>query len=229
MLLTTPAAAALIAGFLLGAVCAWPKLRRTRTELASARWLAEHDPLTGLPNRAGAQRRHQLRVAAGQAYAAVLLDLDGFKAVNDTWGHRTGDAHLSAVAQRLAAACTPTGGLAARLGGDEFLLLLPHTDPHTAFEHVTAILAQLGEPMTLPVEDTTTITATPSASAGVALPEPGSTWADLLHRADIALYQAKTRPGHAVLYTRGMRQPLPGSTLRGPRLREQQQHLASAV
>jgi diguanylate cyclase (GGDEF)-like protein len=217
--LTVAAASALIAGFLLGAICAWPKLRGMRTELAATRWLAEHDPLTGLPNRACAQRHHELQVAAGNAHAAVLIDLDGFKAVNDTWGHQAGDAQLTAVAERLAAACTSIGALASRLAGDEFLLLLPHSDPHAVLEHVNTILARVSKPITLPVQDAITITATPTASAGIALPESGNTWADLLRRADIALYRAKATPGHAVLYTRGMQQPILRAHC-GPRLRE---------
>jgi diguanylate cyclase (GGDEF)-like protein len=208
------------AGFFLGCLAVWPHILRMRTEAAGARWLAEHDPLTGLPNRSGAQRHHRLQVAAGRAPVAVLLDLDEFKAVNDTWGHQAGDAQLVAVADRLTAACTPIGAFASRLAGDEFLLLLPHTDPHTAVEHVTAVLARLSAPMTLPAHDTTTITAAPSASAGVALPEPETAWADLLRHADIALYHAKTLPGRAVLYTPEMRRPPPRTTDRGPRLRE---------
>jgi hypothetical protein len=78
----------------------------------------------------------------------------------------------------------------------------------------------LSAPMTLPAHDTTTITAAPSASAGVALPEPETAWADLLRHADIALYHAKTLPGRAVLYTPEMRRPPPRTTDRGPRLRE---------
>jgi diguanylate cyclase (GGDEF)-like protein len=213
---------ALITGVVLCAVCTCPKLRQMRTQLAAARWLAEHDPLTGLANRSGAHRHHRREITAGRATIAVLIDLDDFKTINDNWGHQTGDAHLTAIAQRLTAACTPHGALASRLGGDEFLVLIPraaYTAPHDVLEHVTAILTQLGKPMTLPIEGATTITTIPHASAGIAVPEPATAWADLLRHADIALYHAKTRPGHAVLYTPGMRQPARDAT-GGPRLRE---------
>ncbi|MCJ2125573.1 putative bifunctional diguanylate cyclase/phosphodiesterase [Methylobacterium sp. J-077] len=92
------------------------------------RWRATHDDLTGLLNRAGfiqqAEARLDLLAAEGKAGTAclLLLDLDGFKSVNDVYGHQTGDRVLVEVARRLRAALPP-GGLAARLGGDEFAVL----------------------------------------------------------------------------------------------------------
>ena len=198
-------ATALITGFALGAVCHSTKLRRLRTELTTTRRQAEHDPLTGLPNRAGMQHHHRKQVSTGHGHTMVLLDLDDFKTVNDTWGHQAGDAHLIAVAHRLTSACAAIGGIAGRLSGDEFLLLFPHTDLHVV-EQATAILDHLGGLMTLTTDDLT-FTAVPSASAGIALPIPGSAWADQLRRADIALYHAKTQPGRAILHTPGMCQP----------------------
>jgi len=209
------AAAIGVAGFLLGSVSAWHPVRRMREELSRFRHLAEHDPLTGLPNRGAAQRHFRLHRASGRACAAVLVDLDGFKAVNDTWGHHAGDAHLSAVADRLAAGCRPIGGFAARLAGDEFLLLLPRTDSDTVLRQVTTLLDRLGAPVALRIDDTATISCRPGASAGIALAEPDTTWADLLRRADIALYQAKTRRGRATLYTPGMFQPAPETPTSG--------------
>ena len=203
----TPAtASALIAGLLLGTVSARPKLRRIRAELADIRRLAEQDALTGLPNRAGAQRHLRLAAATGRAQAAVLLDLDKFKTVNDTWGHQTGDALLVAVAARLAHACTPIAASVARLSGDEFLLLLPHADPHTLLTQVRTVLDGLHEPMTLSVDGAATTTVTPTASAGIALPEsPPSTvcaWTPSRHSA--------TRP-----MLPGSR-PVPASRARAP-------------
>lgn len=222
MSVTMPAvASALITGVLIGAGSTRPKLRRTRAELADTRLQAECDPLTGLPNRAGALRHLHLQAAVGRAQAAVLLDLDKFKTVNDTWGHQTGDALLVAIAARLAHACTSIDALAARLSGDEFLLLLPQTDPRTVLSQVVTVLNRLHEPMKLSIDRATTTTLTPRASAGIALAEPGNTWADLLRYADIALYHAKTQPGEAVLYTRGMLQPPLPTAHHGPRLRDQ--------
>jgi diguanylate cyclase (GGDEF)-like protein len=214
-------AAAVVAGFLVGSGSIRTKLRRMRAELADIRRLAERDPLTGLPNRSGVQRHHRQEVAAGRAHSAVLLDLDRFKAINDTWGHQAGDAHLISVAERLAAACLPIGAMASRLAGDEFLLLVPETNRDTLVKQVAAILAALAAPLRLPAEDAATITVTPSASAGIALPGPGSTWTDLLRRADIALYHAKTLRGRVVLHTAGMRHPTRrGSDSGAERLRD---------
>ena len=201
------AAAGTAVGFLLGSAAARPPLRRLRAEVAHARHLAEHDPLTDLPNRYGAQRHFTRQADAGRTCAAALLDLDDFKAVNDNWGHHIGDAHLVAVAERLAANCRLVDAFAARLSGDEFLLLLPPADPETILRQVTVILTRLGAPLVLPFDDTTDIACTPRASVGVALPEPDTTWADLLRRADIALYKAKTQRGRAMLYSHGMCQP----------------------
>jgi len=212
---------ALIAGLFLGVVSAWPELRQVRAELASSLRLAEHDPLTGLPNRAAAQRHFQLQAAASRAPAAVLLDLNNFKTVNDTWGHQAGDAVLTTIATRLVDACAPIGGLASRLAGDEFVLLLLPTDPPTVVNHVDAILDRLSEPITFVINNTLTATVAPSASAGIALPKPGSTWTDSLREADIALYHAKSRPELAVLYTIGMRQPPLPDVRHGPRFRDQ--------
>ena len=213
-------ALALIGGFILGIRLARSRLRRLRAELVAARWLAEHDPLTGLLNRAGAQRHHAQQVAAGKAHVVVLIDLDDFKAVNDSWGHQAGDAQLAAVADRLATACSKVDAIASRLAGDEFLLLLSSTDMEVVTRQVTAVLAGLREPTTLPVRDGGTVIVTPSASAGIALPESGSTWTDLLRRADIALYRAKALRGRAEVYTRSM-QPLPSPGARtAARLRD---------
>jgi diguanylate cyclase (GGDEF)-like protein len=224
----------LVCGYLLGRICARSRSRRLRTDLAAARWLAEHDQLTGLLNRAGAEHHYETETAAGRALTAVLIDLDGFKAVNDTWGHHVGDAELGAVADRLAAACVPLGAVATRLAGDEFLLLIPDTDPDAVQEVVQAVLTRLGAPMTLVVVDDLPVSITPRASAGIALPEGNGAWAPLLRCADIALYQAKTVRGRAVLYTPGMQQPsrhdvrgpdvggldVRGPDVRGPRLRD---------
>jgi diguanylate cyclase (GGDEF)-like protein len=213
------AATMLTAGSLFGGVRVQSRFRQLRAELVAARWSAEHDPLTGLLNRVGVQRHYEAQVVAGRALVAVLIDLDGFKAVNDTWGHQAGDAQLAAVGGRLAEACAAIDAQASRLAGDEFLLLLPDADPRAVLEQVTAILARLSAPITLLAADTFLATTAPSASAGIALPEGEGTWADLLRCADIALYRAKAMNGQPVLYTCGMQQPSFRDS-RGPRLRD---------
>ncbi|MBS2535295.1 GGDEF domain-containing protein [Catenulispora sp. NF23] len=204
--LTTPAAA--VSGFLAGLAAMRRRVRRATGEAAHARWLADHDALTGLPNRTAARQHYQHAARAGRPPAAALLDLDDFKTVNDTWGHQVGDTHLVAVGERLAAACRDVGARAFRLGGDEFVLLLPSADPRVVLRDVTAIVGVLGAPQYLKLDEIRSVTLVPSASAGIAVSESGDTFSDVLRRADIALYHAK-RYGCAVprLYTPDLRQP----------------------
>lgn len=206
-MLVAVAAVAAAAGFLLATVRTRPRLRRVHAELTVTRRLAEQDPLTGLPNRSGLERHHRQLTAAGTPPAAVLLDLDDFKQVNDTWGHGAGDAQLAVVADHLATVCARIGATAGRLAGDEFLILLPDATADDALSAVKACFARLSTPAVLPVGDGTKVTVISSASVGVSMPEPESTWSDLLRRADIALYHAKLERGRAVLHTPGMRQP----------------------
>lgn len=154
--------------------------------------LAFHDVLTGLPNRALFTDRvaHALRKRTSGAAPPVVLfmDLDGFKAVNDSAGHATGDALLTHAARRLQA-CVRAGDTVARLGGDEFAALLEwdaETDPLSAREVAQRILAALTLPYRLGSTD-----AMVSASIGMAVAVPGITPQELLHQADLAMYEAK--------------------------------------
>ncbi|WP_433058825.1 diguanylate cyclase domain-containing protein [Dactylosporangium sp. CS-033363] len=142
---------------------------------------ATHDGLTGLANRA----LFDARLAALDVHGAVLLvDLNDFKLINDTWGHHAGDAVLTAVAARLTAA-TPPAGLSARLGGDEFAILLPGADAHTAAATVKRFLRLLDTP--IPVDGHELHI---HASVGLAAGPPGDPDA-LLRRADAAMYRRK--------------------------------------
>src|SRR5262249_18335687 len=101
-------------------------LQQLRREADERQHQAQHDALTGLPNRALFAERLEGALdgaPAGSRVAVMLIDLDGFKEVNDTLGHHTGDAILREVASRLAPLETE-GSLVARLGGDEFAVLL---------------------------------------------------------------------------------------------------------
>jgi diguanylate cyclase (GGDEF)-like protein len=158
--------------------------------LAAAQAEAMHDPLTGLPNRRAAVAEFHARLAGGP-FVLALIDLDGFKHVNDTYGHPAGDDLLCIVAARLHRAIPPDA-FAARLGGDEFLILLRDTggDPTTA---ITVILTLLAEPVRIAAA-----TLRPHASAGVATSHGGAaSFRQLIKRADQALYRAKTS-GHTV-------------------------------
>ncbi|MER7279493.1 sensor domain-containing diguanylate cyclase [Dactylosporangium sp. NPDC000244] len=142
---------------------------------------ATHDGLTGLANRA----LFDARLAAADSHSAVLLvDLNDFKLVNDTYGHHAGDAVLVAVAERLAAA-TPPPGLAARLGGDEFAVLLPDADGEAAAGAAARFLTLMEAPVRvddrlLPIR----------ASVGFAEGPPGDP-DGLLRRADAEMYRLK--------------------------------------
>jgi diguanylate cyclase (GGDEF)-like protein len=171
------------------------------TVLAHAAQLhaAQHDTLTGLPNRAllaeSAGRTLAAATAAGTRCAMVLLDLNGFKNVNDTLGHAAGDKLLVEIGSRLASSVRP-GDYVARLGGDEFVVLLDHID---ADIDAGALAAGLVDRIALPVTiDGLRIAV--EGSAGVAMyPDDGDNAEALLRCADVAMYGAKRR-GHSVVH-----------------------------
>jgi diguanylate cyclase (GGDEF)-like protein/PAS domain S-box-containing protein len=152
--------------------------------------LALHDALTGLPNRPGlkaALDQHPAGGTAGPRRLAVLfLDLDHFKAVNDSLGHAAGDELLVSVAQRLTSVASGTN-VVARLSGDEFVVV----DAFASAQEATALAARLLEVLRAPMQiEGLEIVA--SASIGVAVAEAGGeTLEDLIRRADIAMYRAK--------------------------------------
>ncbi|MBF8289884.1 MAG: hypothetical protein HW391_852 [Chloroflexi bacterium] len=151
---------------------------------------AYHDPLTGLANRRRFMTAAAEALAAPEGLAALFVDLDDLKTINDEMGHDAGDALLSAVGHRLVASVRP-GDLACRLGGDEFAVLLPDTD---RLEEAEKAAARILEAIAAPLE----IEAVPvraAASIGVAIRHTGEVMGvdDLIRRADAAMYQAKAR------------------------------------
>ncbi len=161
---------------------------------ARLRHEASHDALTGLPNRALFLDRLGATLAQGRAGrpsgAVFLLDLDGFKPVNDTHGHEAGDVVLREVGARLRHTSRPPDTVA-RLGGDEFALVLPDTDRAGAVRMAQRIIAALRVPIALGER-----TVRVGASLGIALaPEHGTEARTLLRAADQAMYRAK-RGGH---------------------------------
>jgi diguanylate cyclase (GGDEF)-like protein len=152
--------------------------------------LARHDALTSLPNRTLFLDRVEqgvIRARRNDTTLAVLfLDLDGFKGVNDRFGHAEGDELLKIVAARLVA-CVRAVDSVARLGGDEFAVLLEGVDAAQAELVAGRLLEGLDQPMV--VESTEIF---PRASIGIALGGAGASGASLLREADAAMYDAKS-------------------------------------
>jgi diguanylate cyclase (GGDEF)-like protein len=181
-------------------------LRQVTDLKEQLRHQALHDPLTGLPNRTLFldRVRHAVDTAGRtRVWPAVLyLDLDGFKPVNDTFGHEAGDVLLRTVADRLRG-CLRPADTAARLGGDEFVVLLNGPIDRLGVARVIErIRAQLDVPVLLGEGVVTTV----GASIGVAIGDLDVQDADTLVRnADIAMYTAKRSLGNDyVIYEPGM-------------------------
>jgi diguanylate cyclase (GGDEF)-like protein/PAS domain S-box-containing protein len=155
-----------------------------------AEHLATRDPLTGLANRAVFQERLRRGVedaARGDRGGAVLmLDLDNFKSINDSFGHDAGDKLLCQVSDRLSSVIR-TDDLIARLGGDEFTIMLPGAHAEEAMDVAWRLIETLSHPFSLANQSLFV-----SVSIGVTLyPEDGLSAVDLLQNADIAMYRAK--------------------------------------
>ncbi|MFD5147910.1 putative bifunctional diguanylate cyclase/phosphodiesterase [Streptomyces sp. NPDC058401] len=157
---------------------------------------AEHDPLTDLPNRALFTRRVRQaltgRRAGDHSTAVLFIDLDGFKAVNDTIGHQAGDELLVEAARRLQDSVR-AGDTAARLGGDEFAALIlgdggrdRSAREYQVHEIADRLRTTLSQPYRIAGSEVRV-----AASIGVAFADPGITPSDLMRNADLAMYRAK--------------------------------------
>jgi diguanylate cyclase (GGDEF)-like protein len=176
--------------YLLLAGISWSATRRLRAQVVRNAFLAEHDQLTGLPNRTAFQKRLDAVLASagkgGPAVAVAILDLDRFKEVNETLGHGNGDALLGHLGRRLSAALGEQD-LVARLGGDEFGVILVSTEPTALAESVARMQSVLGREVEL-----AGLPLVVEASIGIArAPEDGRDAATLLQHADVAMYVAK--------------------------------------
>jgi diguanylate cyclase (GGDEF)-like protein len=180
------------------------------------RWLAHHDLLTGLPNRAMELKRFDELLREPQAFGAEFpsltvfcLDLDGFKDINDRFGHAVGDAVLVAVADRLRD-CVRDVDLLCRTGGDEFVILLPAVSPMQAATVAGRILECISAPFDLrqaSFDDFDLASVRLGISIGSATaPHAGTTTDELLRSADRAMYRAKRR-GKGVFVAHG--DPMP--------------------
>lgn len=169
-------------------------LEKTREGERAARYLANHDGLTALPNRrAFAEHLAQALVRSAlldSDLAVMFIDLDHFKAINDTHGHRVGDQLLAVVGSRLAQTLR-AADIAARLGGDEFACLLLHA-PSEA--HIAQVATKLVDGIAAPIQ-LGGLRLQVQASIGIAVRHPGQVLdaEQLMGCADRAMYQAKRR------------------------------------
>jgi diguanylate cyclase (GGDEF)-like protein len=188
----------LFALFLVGILVAGSlEAARLRRMAAREKWNATHDRLSGLLNRAGLLDVLRVRTRSSIGVRSLhLLDLDGFKQVNDAWGHAVGDELIILVSRRLMTTC-PAGTTVARLGGDEFAILHDRDDAMAFSDHV---IAEMAKPF-----DIGGRTIEIGASIGFAFADQGAEPLELLRRADMSLYQAKeSGRGRAVEYSRAL-------------------------
>ena len=174
--------------------------RKLVAKVAESRQMALHDSLTELPNRVEFTRRltaaaQAARTRPGYELALMILDLNGFKAVNDTLGHQAGDQLLVAVGQRLREAVRD-GDLVARLGGDEFAVLLPEVED---VEQVRMIAERINDVLRRDFG----LTAGPAAvsgSIGVVIGGGRTKIDEMVRHADTAMYRAKSQGGGVAYY-----------------------------
>ncbi|KRS21001.1 diguanylate cyclase [Alishewanella sp. WH16-1] len=168
---------------------------------AQLAFLAQYDPLTHLPNRHyfANQLDQALKVARREnlQLAVLILDLDNFKNINDSYGHKTGDLLLQRVVEKLQICCRETDSLA-RLGGDEFAILIEHLDtPEDAARFAQELLQNLQQPMLLEQD----LELSTAASIGISLyPTHHDNVEALLQGADAALYKAKSEGRNTYYY-----------------------------
>lgn len=193
------------AGRVIGAVLIFRDVTETRSMALRMAHLAQHDPLTELPNRVLLRDRMQHAAALSHrhqhSYALLLIDLDQFKHVNDSLGHEAGDVLLIEVAQRLRA-CVRESDTVCRQGGDEFIILLPEIDhANDAAQVASKVLDACTRPFTVYDQDLHV-----GASIGIAVFPGDSEDVDAVMRnADAAMYYAKQQGrNNYQFYTPGM-------------------------
>ena len=219
--------AALAPAALLGLGLAWRRERRARHRTNRETWAllhanlklresaqallqeARHDPLTGLENRRAwretLEREARRAARYGGEPAVIMLDLDGFKAVNDSLGHEAGDDVLVRVSD-VFRRCLRESDVLARLGGDEFGVLLPVTKPGEATLVAEKLRRNLETAGVMPAGVPRPVTVSVGvASAACAAPDDG---ARLLRAADAALYDAKAAGRKRVVVAAGDAEPL---------------------
>jgi diguanylate cyclase (GGDEF)-like protein len=206
----SPAEAVVLVAMFVGAIWIFVKRRldevhvdatyheQFEVEMRKLRELALEDPLTSLPNRRAlleALEAIETEIAGPRSHAFFLLDLNGFKRVNDLYGHAVGDQVLQVVVERFRRAARP-GDLLARLGGDEFAVLSYDVDRKAAQDIGKRFATSLGNAIAADGH---------SHRVGVAIgvvlcPDDGQTSEAILRRADRAMYRAKENNGSAIAF-----------------------------
>ena len=188
------------AGRVTNYVATFSDITRMKVANEQLHYLAHHHPLTGLPNRLLLMARLQHALDQARRYrsgvAVMFIDLDGFKQVNDSFGHATGDRVLMTVGRRLSERLR-RGDTAAHIGGDEFVIVAERIyRPSAAAVVARKLAAALAEP----IEEEGEAVAL-NASIGISLfPEDGESPEQLIRRADEAMYRAKAAGGAAVAF-----------------------------
>ena len=178
------------------------QLTRLKRTAALSRHAAGHDSLTGLANRSLLfDRLEQAFIRAARSarqVAVLLLDLDGFKNVNDRFGHAAGDELLRKVARRMSD-CVRAGDTICRYGGDEFVILLPDVESAEAANVADIVAQKIRARLALPYTVDRTVLGI-TVSVGIAIYcDPRQSSAELLRQADAAMYRAKNAPREARL------------------------------
>jgi two-component system cell cycle response regulator len=176
-------------------------MRWARAQRSSLRDLANTDPLTGLANRRAIQGALEFALSAGNGVTLVLVDLDHFKRINDTFGHPAGDLVLRRVARSLHGAA-PLEGIAARWGGEEFAIIVPASDGVSlSLAHAAAIGERfrnaVASTVLRDIDASTSITASVGAAAWIGR-GPLQASSRLIAAADAALYQSKNQGRNCV-------------------------------
>ncbi|MCP1676759.1 diguanylate cyclase (GGDEF)-like protein/PAS domain S-box-containing protein [Natronocella acetinitrilica] len=178
-------------GNVTGAVIVFRDVSQSRAVTRRMAYLAQHDSLTGLPNRALLTERMNLAMSAAHRHrkqvALLFVDLDHFKRINDSLGHGVGDQALRAIAERISG-CVRKTDTACRLGGDEFVILLGDIDgPDDAAHIAEKVLAAITTPLRISGQ-----TLQVSASVGISIhPGHGVDAEIIIRQADAAMYQTK--------------------------------------
>jgi diguanylate cyclase (GGDEF)-like protein len=195
------------------------QLGETQEQLGEAQSRESHDALTGVANRRGIEAALAERMASGDSWALVLVDLDGFKLVNDMYGHAAGDVVLAGTARRLSTVVDPAADLVGRLGGDEFVILAASPIPAISRMLARDAVAVLGEPFTVDGDVRVGVTA----SVGLVQVMPGDDPRAVMRSADAALYRAKAAGGNTAVEF-GPGEPLVTVDVERPQLRVRDMH-----